>query len=132
MIMCHHLLVYMKQRKVHSALNRKYIIINSNLPYPEFVKIGYGLFLHISVKFLKYIFLTDSIEKRSAKMIHAKQFCIEVIEPATFLDAIEKGGNAIELIVEKNIAPWARNVSFVNFVRFISLIILFLIRQSKE
>lgn len=47
------------------------------------------------------------------KLKEAQELEIEVVDPTTFLDAIDKGGNAIELIVEKNIAPWGGNVSIV-------------------
>lgn len=47
------------------------------------------------------------------KLNEAQELDVEVVEPTSFLDAIDKGGNAIELIVEKNIAPWGGNVNIV-------------------
>ncbi|XP_001947212.1 poly [ADP-ribose] polymerase [Acyrthosiphon pisum] len=48
----------------------------------------------------------DSIIKKGVKIKEAESFEIEVVEPTAFFDAIDKGGNAIELIVEQNSAPW--------------------------
>lgn len=49
------------------------------------------------------------------KIKEAESFEIEVVEPTAFLDAIDKGGNAIELIVEQNSAPWGGKVVIVLF-----------------
>lgn len=59
------------------------------------------------------MFLIDSIGKKSVKLKEAEEFDIEIVEPTTFFDAIEKGGNAIELIVQNNIAPWGGKVIFI-------------------
>lgn len=58
------------------------------------------------------LFLTDSIGKKSVKIKEAQEFDIEVINPTTFFDAIDKGGNAIELIAEQNLAPWGGKVNY--------------------
>lgn len=50
------------------------------------------------------------------KLKEAQELNIEVLDHTTFLDAIEKGGNAIELIVTKNIAPWGGKVNNYLFV----------------
>jgi len=44
------------------------------------------------------------------KIKEAESFEIEVVEPTTFFDAIDKGGNAIELIIKQNSAPWGGKV----------------------
>lgn len=47
-------------------------------------------------------------------MTEAKEFDIEVVDPTSFFDAIDKGSNdAIELIIEKNVAPWGGKVYLV-------------------
>uniref|UniRef100_A0A2S2P4Z7 NAD(+) ADP-ribosyltransferase n=1 Tax=Schizaphis graminum TaxID=13262 RepID=A0A2S2P4Z7_SCHGA len=48
----------------------------------------------------------DCIIKRGVKIKEAENLEIEVVEPTEFFDAIDKGGNAIELIVKQNFAPW--------------------------
>lgn len=62
------------------------------------------------------MFSIDSIGKKSVKIKEAEEMDIEVVEPTTFFDAIDKGGNAIELIVENNIAPWGGKVIFISTV----------------
>ncbi|VVC30258.1 BRCT domain,Poly(ADP-ribose) polymerase, regulatory domain,WGR domain,PADR1 domain,Poly(ADP-ribose) [Cinara cedri] len=52
---------------------------------------------------------SDSIKKKSVRVKDAEEFNIEVIEPTSFFNAIANGGNAIELIVSKNLAPWGGN-----------------------
>jgi len=49
------------------------------------------------------------------KIKEAESFEIEVVEPIAFFDAIDKGGNAIELIVQQNCAPWGGKVVIVLF-----------------
>jgi len=49
------------------------------------------------------------------KIKEAECLEIEVVEPNAFLNAIDKGGNAIELIIEKNCAPWGGKVFIVLF-----------------
>jgi len=44
------------------------------------------------------------------KIKEAESFEIEVVEPSQFFDAIDKGGNAIELIIKLNSAPWGGKV----------------------
>lgn len=46
------------------------------------------------------------------KSKEAESFEIEVIEPTQFFDAIDKGGNAIELILKLNSAPWGGKVVY--------------------
>lgn len=55
--------------------------------------------------------ITDSIGKKSVKLKEAQEFDIEVIDPTIFFDAIKNGGNAIDLITEKNLAPWGGHVN---------------------
>lgn len=51
------------------------------------------------------------------KLNEAEELNIEVVDPTIFFDAIDKGGNAIELIVEKNIAPWGGNVNMLFYLQ---------------
>jgi len=44
------------------------------------------------------------------KIKEAESFEIEIVEPTKFFDAIDKGGNAIELIIKQNSAPWGGKV----------------------
>lgn len=60
-----------------------------------------------------FFFQTDSIMKKSVKIKEAESLEIEVVEPSTFFDAIDKGGNAIDLIVKQNLAPWGGKVIIV-------------------
>lgn len=51
------------------------------------------------------------IGKKSVKVKDAEEHNIEVVEPTSFFDAIANGRNAIEFIVEKNLASWGGNVN---------------------
>lgn len=64
-------------------------------------------------KFSKnFFFITESIIKKNVILREAQDLNIEVVDPFTFFDALEKEGkNAIDIIVEKNIAPWGANVN---------------------
>lgn len=44
-------------------------------------------------------------------MKEAQELDIEVVDPSEFFDALEKGKNAIDVIVEKNLVPWGANVN---------------------
>lgn len=61
-------------------------------------------------KILKTLLLTESIGKKSIKLQTAQDLDIEVVNPTTFFDAIDKGGNAVDLIIEQNLAPWGGKV----------------------
>jgi len=65
------------------------------------------------------LFQIDCIIKRGVKIKEAESLEIEVVEPTTFFDAIDKGGNAIELIVQQNFAPWGGKVIIVYILFFI-------------
>lgn len=58
------------------------------------------------------MFLTDSVGKKGVKIQTAEDLDIEVVNPTKFFDAIDKGGNAIDLIVEQNLAPWGGKVKY--------------------
>lgn len=47
------------------------------------------------------------------KIKEAESFEIEVIEPTQFFDAVDKGGNAIELIIKLNTVPWGGKVVII-------------------
>lgn len=49
-----------------------------------------------------------------------------MIDPNTFFDAIEKGGDAIDFINKQNLVPWGGDVCLVfYFISFCFLCILF-------
>jgi len=56
------------------------------------------------------VLLTESIRKKSVKLQIAQDLEIEVVSPTTFFDAIDKGDNAVDLIIEQNLAPWGGKV----------------------
>lgn len=56
------------------------------------------------------------------KIKDAESFEIEIVEPTAFFDAIDKGGNAIELIVKQNSAPWGGKVVIVLFLFYFLLL----------
>ncbi|XP_050521530.1 poly [ADP-ribose] polymerase [Daktulosphaira vitifoliae] len=53
---------------------------------------------------------TESIGKKSVKIKEAQEKDIQVIDPNEFFDAIEKGGDAIDLIKKQNLAPWGGDI----------------------
>ncbi|XP_050442642.1 poly [ADP-ribose] polymerase [Adelges cooleyi] len=55
----------------------------------------------------------ESVGKKSVKMKEAQENNIEIVEPTEFFDAIDKGSNAIDVITEKNLAPWGGDSSKV-------------------
>lgn len=57
------------------------------------------------------MFFIDSIGKKSVKLKEAQELDIEVVNPTSFFDAIDKCDNAIELINKQNLAPWGGKVT---------------------